>query len=165
VLIAGIGNVFLGDDGFGVEVARRLSARSWPAGVTVMDVGIRALHLAFALLEPPSLLLVADAVRRGAAPGTLYLIEPAPAAVRPTAPGIADAHAMSVEAVFATLGALGGVPPRTLIVGCEPALLEERLGLSPAVEAAVDAAVAMMGRQVHLELGRSATSAAKETRT
>jgi hydrogenase maturation protease len=165
VIVAGIGNVFLGDDGFGVEVARRLAGRSWPAEVTVMDVGIRALHLAFALLDAPSLLLVADAVRRDAAPGTLYLIEPAAVAARDVAPQMADAHGMSVEGVFAALRALGGVPPRTMIVGCEPASLDEGMGLSPAVQAAVDGAAGMIARQVHKELGGTATSAAKETTT
>ena len=75
ILIAGIGNVFHGDGGFGVEVARRLETYPLPEGVTVTDVGIRSLHLAYAMLERPDLLLVIDAVRRGGAPGTIYLMD------------------------------------------------------------------------------------------
>jgi hydrogenase maturation protease len=139
VLIAGVGNVFLGDDGFGVEVARRLllSPVPLPQGVVVSDFGIRGIHLAFELLDPPDLLIVADATRRGEPPGTVYVLE----AETDGAP-VADAHGMDVSAVFAQARAMGAVLPRVLLVGCEPADLREHMGLSPAVEAAVETAAA-----------------------
>jgi hydrogenase maturation protease len=153
VLVAGIGNVFLGDDGFGVEVARRLSAEPLPDGVEVADVGIRALHLAFALLDRPELLLVVDAVSRGDPPGTLTLVEPrldagdadADAAGPDAVP---DAHGMSLATVAAAVRALGGELPRTLLVGCEPAFVAERMGLGPEVERALPGAVAMVKRAI-----------------
>jgi hydrogenase maturation protease len=157
VLVAGIGNVFLGDDGFGVEVARRLLAEPAPPGVTVVDVGIRALHLAYELLDQPQLLLIVDAVSRGGPPGTLYLIDlegsDTPGCAAPGgAAGFADAHSMSVSTVFAALGTLGGVTPRTRLVGCEPAFVGEDMGLSAAVAAAVPQALAMVRKAIKEEM-------------
>lgn len=137
VLVAGVGNLFYGDDGFGVEVVRRFGAPV-PAGTRVADFGIRAVHLAYELLEPLDLLVVADCLPRGNAPGTLYVIEPTPA----TGDGVcADAHAMNLPVVFATVRDLGGTLPRTLVVGCEPATVEPGIGLSPSVTRAVPGAV------------------------
>ena len=141
VLVAGIGNVFLGDDGFGVEVARQLMRAQVPPDVTVVDVGIRALHLAYELLDPPDLLLIVDAASRGQPPGTLYLIEVDTSAV-PEALG--DAHGITVSTVLATLRALGGTPPRTRLVGCEPAFVGAAMELSPVVAASVPRALAMV---------------------
>ena len=138
VLVAGIGNIFLGDDGFGVEVAQRLAAAALPPGVEVLDVGIRGLHLAYRLLDGYDLVIAVDAVARGGAPGTVYLLEPdelGTGAARP------EAHGMDLESVFAMVRALGGTPGRVLVVGCEPADLGEHIGLSPAVAQAVEATV------------------------
>src|SRR5437868_14687112 len=76
ILIACIGNIFLGDDGFGVEVAQRLSSREYPEGVQVVDFGIRGMELAYTLLDDYDTLILVDAVPRGSPAGTLYLIEP-----------------------------------------------------------------------------------------
>ncbi|HEX3904464.1 MAG TPA: hydrogenase maturation protease [Polyangia bacterium] len=172
VLVAGIGNVFLGDDGFGVEVVRRLARGPLPDGVTVSDVGIRSLHLAYALLDRPELLVVVDAVSRGEAPGTLYLIDPNEpnkpnkpndpneAAVSPNE--IPDAHGMSVETVLAAVRTLGGEPPPTLIVGCEPAFIGERMGLSPAVEDALPRAGNMIRATIARQLGIAVPVAVEE---
>jgi hydrogenase maturation protease len=148
VLVAGIGNVFLGDDGFGVEVARQLMREPAPSGVAVADVGIRALHLAYELLEPPDLLVIIDAVSRGEPPGTLYLVDVGAGAG--DAP-LGDAHGITVSAVLATLRALGGTPPRTRLVGCEPAFIGEAMELSPAVAASVPRAMAMVRRAIREE--------------
>jgi hydrogenase maturation protease len=155
VLVAGIGNVFLGDDGFGVEVARRLMREPVPPSVTVVDVGIRALHLAYELLDPPELLLIVDAVSRGQPPGTLYLID-VDAAGEPDIDADAEvdacivrgmlgnAHGITVSSVLATLRALGGTPPRTRLVGCEPAFVGAAMELSPVVAASVPRALTMV---------------------
>ena len=136
VLVAGIGNVFLGDDGFGPEVARRLAAQRLPDGVEVADVGIAGLHLAYRLLEPYTLVIAIDACRRGDAPGTLYLLEPSrdERAVTP------DAHSIHLPSVLAMTRALGGEPSRVLVLGCEPESFEG-MGLSPAVNAAIEPAI------------------------
>jgi hydrogenase maturation protease len=116
VLVAGIGNVFLGDDGFGVALAGRLARRRLPAGVDVVDFGIRGMDLALALLEGYDAAVLLDATPRGAASGTLYVIEPEVPATE-VAP---DAHGMDPVSVLALARAMGGTPPRTLVVGCEP---------------------------------------------
>ena len=158
VLVAGVGNVFLGDDGFGVEVARRLAGVALPAGAQVADFGIRGLHLAYQLLEGYDTLILVDAVARGGDPGTLYVIAP-DSAVGP-APAV-DAHSLDPASVLRMLDELGGKVGRTLVVGCEPSDTEERMGLSAPVEQAVDEAV-----RVVLRLVESATSVApKEERT
>jgi hydrogenase maturation protease len=142
VLVAGVGNVFFGDDGFGVEVARKLAGTlaegPLPAGTRVLELGIRAVHFAFELLEPIDLLIVADCVARGGSPGTLYVVEPE----REPAPEVlADAHGMNLSVVFATLQQLGGTLPPTRIVGCEPATIEPGIGLSPVVTRAIPGAI------------------------
>lgn len=140
MLVAGIGNIFLGDDGFGVEVANRLAAESLPGDVAVRDFGIRGLHLAYEMLDGGyETTVLVDAVPRGGAPGSLYLIEPELNNIEATA--TADAHAMDPSTVLALLKTLGGVPGRVLIVGCEPASVEEGIGLSAPVANAVGEAV------------------------
>jgi hydrogenase maturation protease len=142
VLVAGVGNLFFGDDGFGVAVAQRLAGAP-PPSARVEDYGIRAIHLAFALsdpLGPPDLCIIADCMARGRAPGTLYVVEPDVT----TTGGVADAHGMNLPVVFAAVRELGGQMPRTLIVGCEPASLEPGIGLSDVVEGAVPAAIEMI---------------------
>lgn len=149
VLVAGIGNVLLGDDGFGVETLRRLSAHELPVHVEAVDFGVRGVHLAYQLLDGYDTLVLADATARGGAPGTLYLIEADEAgSVQPGA-ALLDGHQMSPDAVLALLGTLcegaGSTPPRRiLVVGCEPASVEEGIGLSQPVAAAVPEAVRMI---------------------
>ena len=152
VLVACVGNIFLGDDGFGVEVARRLAGREIPEGVRVADFGIRGVHLAYELAEKsyPTVILV-DATPRGGEPGTVYLIEPD--LERLGEPGPADAHGMDPQTVFALLRTLGGKPGRVLIVGCEPASAAEEIGLSEPVAAAVEEAVKLILELVDNEGG------------
>jgi hydrogenase maturation protease len=154
VLVAGIGNLFLSDDAFGVEVANRLAALPVPAGVRVADFGIRGVHLAYELLDGYDGLILIDAVPMGEEPGTVAVIEPQPDGSLDlggdTEPVI-DAHSMSPEVVLATLGRLGGNVDRIYVVGCQPATLEEGIGLSPPVAAAVDGAVELC-RQLLAEI-------------
>jgi hydrogenase maturation protease len=150
MLVAGLGNVFLGDDGFGVEVVRRLAGEPQPDGVRVADFGIRGLHLAYELLDGYDTTVLVDASPRGGTPGELHLIEvghedlPAPATSDElVAQGaVLDAHGMTPDAVLALLVTLGGTPGRVLVLGCEPAVVREEMGLSPPVAAAVDVALA-----------------------
>jgi hydrogenase maturation protease len=117
VLVAGIGNVFLGDDGFGVALADRLARRALPAGVEVVDYGIRGMDLAYAMLDGGyDRAVLLDATPRGQAPGTLYVIEPEVDA----AAVAVETHGMDPVKVLAMVHALGGAPPPTLVVGCEP---------------------------------------------
>lgn len=139
VLVAGIGNIFRGDDGFGVEVVRRLQAADVCAHASVADYGIRGLHLAYDMLAGGyQTTILVDALSRGGAPGDLYVFEPGP--VAPDAVPV-DAHGMHPAAVLALIGRLGGSPGRVLVVGCEPASLDEGVGLSAPVAASVDEAV------------------------
>lgn len=138
VLVAGVGNVFFGDDAFGVEVVRRLAAHGLPQFVKVSDFGIRGMHLAYEILSGYETVILVDATGRGGEPGTIYLIEPDLAA----SGGSPDAHSMALQSVFGFMNVLGGPVPRILIVGCEPAATEEGMGLSQPVRAAVDPAIA-----------------------
>jgi hydrogenase maturation protease len=151
VLVAGIGNIFLGDDGFGVEVATRLAAERLPDGVRVVDFGIRGVHLAYELLDGYDVLVLVDALPLGEAPGTLAVVEPDGVALPDpgddAAPAL-DAHNMSPTVVLGMLAGLGGSVGRIVIVGCQPATLEEGIGLSPAVADAVDRAVELCRRVV-----------------
>jgi hydrogenase maturation protease len=160
ILVAGIGNIFLADDGFGVELAQRLSAEPVPDGVTVTDYGIRGLHLAYDLRDSDyDLVILLDALPRGDEPGTVYLFEPDMEFDRDEVD--VDAHEMHPLAVLALLADLGGEVRRLLVVGCEPAELEERIGLSPAVAVAVDKAVQVVGELLQQEM--SALVAGKES--
>lgn len=145
VLVAGVGNVFLGDDGFGVEVARQLLLNAdLPPDVKVADFGIRGVHLAYELCDGYELAILVDAVPRGGEPGTLYVIEPEPAEDDPDEVPPLDAHGMDPAAVLSLLGVLGGHVERLLVVGCEPTTADERMGLSPPVAAAVAPAVTLV---------------------
>jgi hydrogenase maturation protease len=151
VLVAGVGNIFLGDDGFGVETVTRLGGQPLPAGVEVVDFGVRGVHLAYQLLEGYQTLVLVDATARGGTPGTVYLVEAAVAGSVEPGSALLDGHRMGPDAVLALLGTLsagtGGSPPsRVLVVGCEPESLAEGVGLSPPVAAAVDEAVALILR-------------------
>jgi hydrogenase maturation protease len=138
VLIAGVGNIFLGDDGFGVEVVHRLSTRDLPDGVHVRDYGVSGMHLAFDLLDGYDTTILVDATSRGDAPGTVYVVELDPV-TEPSGP--VDAHGMQPDVVMQLLAMLGGHPGRVLLVGCEPASVTDHIGLSPLVAAAVEVAV------------------------
>jgi hydrogenase maturation protease len=138
VLVAGVGNVFLGDDGFGVEVVRRLAGVPLPEWVRVADYGVRGLHLAYDLAGVDhELTILVDATTRGDVAGTVYVVE------LDTTAGAApclDAHGMQPDVVLNLLAWLGGSPRRVVLVGCEPEVLDHRMGLSPAVERAVGTA-------------------------
>jgi len=152
ILIACIGNIFLGDDAFGVEVARRLAGRALPSGVRVVDFGIRGVDLAFALLDDTNdIVLMVDAVPRGELPGTLYVIElewketeePDCSLSLPL-----ETHALDPARVIRLVSALGGRAKRLLVLGCEPTPLDPdddaMEELSAPVRAAVDEAVLMI---------------------
>lgn len=142
VLVAGIGNVFLGDDGFGVEVVARLAGRELPDGVEVADFGIRGFDLAYALMDGYDAAVLVDALPRGQPAGTLCLLEPRLDDVDRAPP--LDSHAMHPMAVLAMVRQHGGTLPLTWIVGCEPGVIDPdgagHMGLSQPVAAAVDAA-------------------------
>ena len=144
-LVAGIGNIFLGDDGFGSEVAQRLRARGGlPDGVKVEDFGIRGVHLAYELLEGYDALVLVDALPSGEAPGTVTLFEPdipQPASQGDDVAPVMDSHSMEPGSVLGMLAQLGGRVDRVLVVGCEPVSLDEGIGLSRPVAGAVDHAV------------------------
>jgi hydrogenase maturation protease len=147
VLIAGIGNVFLGDDGFGVEVAQQLARRPLPRGVKVVDYGIRGYDLAYALMARPDQAILVDACPRGESPGTVFVMEPDVEHLDDPPAGAVDAHDMNPMNVLRLARSLGGTLGPVLIVGCEPATLgppEGLMGLSPPVQAAVDDAVALI---------------------
>ena len=138
ILVAGIGNIFLSDDGFGVEVVKHIDTTALPDGVTVSDFGIRGVHLAYELLDDYDALVMIDAMPLGEPPGTLVIFEPDVDAVDATS---ADAHSMSPAVVLGLLAGLGGRIPRVVIVGCQPLTVEEGLGLSePVVSAVIPAA-------------------------
>ena len=159
VLVAGIGNVFLGDDGFGVEVASRLLRRGGlPDGVEVVDVGIRGVHLAYQLLDGWAGLLLVDAIHRDGPPGTLYRLEHSYDGPPQQAGIQVDGHDMSPDVVLGLLRELaaatgvGSPVGRVLVLGCEPATTEEGIGLSDAVAAAVDPALAAVDDLVQMLL-------------
>jgi hydrogenase maturation protease len=179
-LVACLGNIFLSDDGFGVEVARRFAGQELPEGVRVTDYGIRGMHLAYDLAEGFDTTILVDAMQRGDEPGTVYVVEPQPAqhpaggdapgggtgggsgtggsgetsggraadSSPLTAMSLFDAHGMQPEVVLDMAGTLGAEAGRVLVVGCEPMSLEEGIGLSPPVAAAVDEAVRVVTRLV-----------------
>jgi hydrogenase maturation protease len=125
VLVAGIGNVFLGDDAFGVEVVQRLDGRKLPEGVEVVDFGIRGMDLAYALHEDYDMVVFVDATMRGGEPGTVYLIEPE---IEEGGAVSLDTHGMDPVKVIRLSRALGASPTRTLVVGCEPQVIPGRRG-------------------------------------
>jgi hydrogenase maturation protease len=149
ILVACIGNIFLGDDGFGVEMARRLRAEKLPEAVTLVDYGIRGLDLAYALLDPWRAVVLVDAISRGKPPGTVYLLQPGGVRGDRTA---LDPHSMDPAQVLRMAHSLGEVHANLFIVGCEPQdfgdELHGRMGLSPAVEAALPGAAGMVAELV-----------------
>ena len=148
ILIAGIGNIFLGDDAFGCEVAQQLLRQTFPDHIKIIDFGIRSLDLTYALLESWEAVILIDAVPRSEAPGTVYVIEPeAPSpdpAAAPSGMPVIDAHGMDPAKVLALVASMGGTLPRLILIGCEPAPVDEmdmQTGLSDAVLAAIPQAI------------------------
>jgi hydrogenase maturation protease len=146
-LVAGLGNVFEGDDGFGVAVAARLADEHWPEGAETRDYGIRGVHLAYQLLDGYDLVVIADAVTRGGQPGTLYVIDHAtdddlepPGQDSP----MFDAHDLTPDAVLALVPLLVGTLGRVVVIGCEPQTIAPRMGLSAAVEGNVERAAQLV---------------------
>jgi hydrogenase maturation protease len=155
ILIAGIGNIFLGDDAFGVEVVRRLAERPLPEGVRVVDFGIRGLDLTYALLDGCDTAILVDAAPRGYTPGTLFVLEPsieeaANNEKEPIAPSelLIETHGMDPVRVLRLVRAMGGKVRKILVVGCEPTPLaseeDMEIGLSDPVQCAVIEAVPMI---------------------
>jgi hydrogenase maturation protease len=161
VLVAGIGNVFLTDDGFGSEVAPRLAERPVPEGVKVVDYGIRGMHLAYELLDGYDGLVVVDALPGDGSPGDLSVLAVGP---EDLGEGEFDAHGMAPVAVLASLGQLGGTLPPTFVVGCQPADVSDGMGLTPAVAGAVDRAVELVHDVLASRLGRPPAGPAERTR-
>ena len=146
ILVAGIGNIFMGDDAFGSEVARRLAGRELPRGVRVVDFGIRGFDLAYAIMDGPDVTIFVDATPRGGEPGTLYTIEPDLSQLNDAEAGgeMVETHGMNPLKVLGMVKAMGGEFKRILLVGCEPETLggeEGQMGLSEPVEAALEEAV------------------------
>jgi hydrogenase maturation protease len=152
ILVAGIGNIFFGDDAFGTEVARHCAHRNWPDGVRIIDFGIRGLDLVYALLDGYDFTILVDAVTRGLPPGTLYLICPEIDSVTADngTTGVAplpafDAHSMQPEKVLRYAQSLGANVSHVVLLGCEPMPLDEcndiQAGLSEPVAAAVETAI------------------------
>jgi hydrogenase maturation protease len=151
ILIAGIGNIFLGDDAFGCEVSRELSARALPPKVRVIDYGIRGLDLAYALLDPWQAVVLIDALPRGESPGTLYIFEPDLAALTASDSGQQqiDAHNMDPMKVLRLAASMGDISPNVYLLGCEPEDCggeEGRMGLSPAVANAMPEALHLIDK-------------------
>jgi len=134
VLVAGIGNIFLGDDGFGVEVVKHIDTSGLPDTVSVADFGIRGVHLSYELLDGYDALVLIDAMPLGEPPGTVVVFEPDVDAVDPSS---VEAHSMSPAVVLGLLAGLGGQVPRVVVVGCQPLSIDEGIGLSDAVASAV----------------------------
>lgn len=154
ILIAGIGNIFLGDDAFGVEVVQRLARRPLPANIRVVDFGIRGIDLAYALLAGVDVVILVDAMQRGEGPpGTLYLIEPETSPhlhdrERNTPHPMMQTHGMHPAAVLALVESLGGSIDRLYLVACEPTPLDADhdllQGLSDAVAGSIDGAIGLI---------------------
>jgi hydrogenase maturation protease len=140
-LVAGVGNVFLRDDAFGVEVVRLLAEHPQPPGVQIRDYGIRGVHLVYELLNGYDLFVLVDAAPGGQAPGTVSVLEAELPEQDATGQALIDAHSMTPDAIFGLLSALGGRPGRSLVVACEPADLSAGMGLSDPVRDAVPHAV------------------------
>ena len=146
ILVAGIGNIFFGDDAFGCEVAAELAKRSWPDGVSIVDFGIRAYDLAYAIMDGYDATILIDAAPRGEKPGTVYLLELDSNKVDTCGDEIADAHALTPVRVLQLIRALGGHAKNLYLIGCEPARLDGEgvIGLSEEVRNAIPLAAEMI---------------------
>ena len=165
ILVAGIGNIFFGDDAFGCEVVRALIRRPLPESVRVRDFGISGYDLAYAILDGYDATILVDAVPRGQAPGTVYLIEP------DTAPTdeeteIANGHSLTPASVLQMVRSMGAEPHGIYLVGCEPSILESEegeMGLSEIVQAAVSPAIEIIEKLIRDLLGKTQTPPLAET--
>ena len=148
VLVACVGNILLGDDGFGVAVARRLERRAWPAGVDIREFGIRGIDFLYALLDGYAAAILVDAVPRGGRAGSLYVLAPEPPSTGDACPLALDAHRLDPARVLGFVHAMGGRLAHFRVVGCEPGCIaaddEPTMGLSDAVEAAIEPAVELV---------------------
>ena len=160
----GVGNVLHGDDGFGVEVAWRLAAQSFPPGVKVMETGIGGMSIVQELMTGYDAVLLLDAHQSGGRPGELRLLQP----VLPDLSGLdahalrdyfADTHYATPVRALALLDHMGRLPPRVAVIGCEPAEHEELgMGLSAPVALALDKAVSMAHEWVEKQLNNACTA-------
>jgi hydrogenase maturation protease len=144
ILVAGIGNIFLGDDAFGSEVARRLMDERLPSEVRVIDFGIRTYDLAYAIMEGYDVTILIDITAQGGAPGTVYLIEPDLNQLHLFDANLVDAHSMNPARVLQMLRQFGSSPGKLYLIGCEPANLEAedgQLGMSETVESSIPQAI------------------------
>jgi hydrogenase maturation protease len=167
ILVAGIGNIFLGDDGFGSEAARILSRQSLPNAIQVIDFGIRSYDLAYALTEDWSAIILLDAVPRGEKPGTIYQIEIDLEELERVDSGNVDPHGMNPVSVLLMAKSLGAISGKLYLVGCEPKILESedgQLGLSQPVESAIPEALKMVQSLLCKELGAEFQNAAGQFR-
>jgi hydrogenase maturation protease len=145
ILVACVGNIFRSDDAFGVEVARRLADVDLPEGTRLVDFGIRSVHLVYELMDGYDVLVLVDTVaQQDGPPGSLYLIEPDLAAITAGEPPVLDPHDLPPGGVLALLPSLDGMVERVLVVGCTPERLDEGIGLSDAVDAALERAASMV---------------------
>jgi len=166
VLVAGIGNIFLGDDAFGVEVVKRLSGRQLPEGVRVVDFGIRGFDLAYALQDGYETTILVDACPRGEQPGTIYVVQPDLEALDsdPQQPATLDAHTMNPMNVLRLARSMNAQMKNVLVVGCEPATLggeEGYMGLSEPVELAVSEAANLVESLVNKALYQEGTGSTR----
>ena len=163
ILVAGIGNIFHADDAFGVRVAQQLASEGAPEGVQVMDIGVRSIDLAFALMDPRELVILVDAAQRGGSPGTLYTIEIGPEDI-PNGfdeHALVNSHGLDPVRVLTLAKTMGANLDRILLVACEPHLLDGAdtgyIGLSDAVEGAVNPALDIIRNLVQKSLSETAT--------
>jgi hydrogenase maturation protease len=167
ILVAGIGNIFFGDDAFGCEVASQLRRKPHPEGVRVIDFGIRSYDLAYAIMDGYDATILVDATPQGSAPGTIYLIEPDLKKLDELPDEAVNAHSMNPVRVLQLVRSLGGKPGWLRVVGCEPAVLEAEegeMGLSEKVQGAVAPAIEMIEtliREILEEAGNPAPVAQK----
>lgn len=168
ILVAGIGNIFLGDDAFGCEVARVLAETEIPAGAAVVDFGVRGFDLAYALLEPYQTVILIDAIARGLRPGTVSVLQPSDTAAPPNVSDIFDPHSMNPARLFYLARTLGEITAEIYIVGCEPSdfgdELEGRIGLSAPVQSAVPEAAKAVIELIHRALRQPGRTVAPELR-
>jgi len=151
ILVAAVGNLWKRDDGFGTAVARRLRERQQPSGVSVADFGTSGLDLAYEVMRGYAALVLIDCTRQGGAPGTLYVMEADPESIEAGIEDgdIIDPHDMDPRTVLRFVKSVNGWPGKVIVIGCEPAEIDEYgIGLSPAVESAVETAVTLVGETI-----------------
>ncbi len=153
ILIAGVGNIFMGDDGFGCEVARRLAERPLPEGIRLVDFGIRGIDLTYALMDDYDGAIMIDTAERGEAPGTVTVVIPEVAVVESANPEdlMLEPHSLDPAKVLRFVEAMGGGTKKLVLVACEPQTFggdDGAMGLSPAIAGAVDEAVATVERLI-----------------